>query len=78
MERGLGRKFSTKCILSPQAMIWFWNVGTNYISVKFITFFKLGIVQPKLNNKFPSYVTQAALKNVTILIYHFFPAQNVR
>ena len=69
MERGLGRKFRTKCILSPQAMIWFWNVGTNYISVKFITFLKLGIVQPKLNNKFPSYLTQAALENVTILIY---------
>ena len=50
-------------------MIWFWNVGTNYISVKFITFLKLGIVQPKLNNKFPSYLTQAALENVTILIY---------
>ena len=68
MERGLGRKFGTKCILSPQAMIWFWNVGTNYISIKFI-FFKLGIVHPKLNTKFPSYLTQAALENVTILIY---------
>ena len=57
-------------MLSPQAMIWFWNVRTNYISVKFIVFFlRLGIVQPKLNNKFPSYLTQAALENVTILIY---------
>ena len=32
-------------------------------------FFKLGIVQPKLNNKFPTYLTQAALEQVTILIY---------
>ena len=53
----------------PQAMRWFWNGGTNYISVKFIIFFKLGIVQPKLNNKFPTYLTQAALEHVTILIY---------
>ena len=53
-----------------QAMRWFWNVETNYISVKFIIiFFKLGIVQPKLNNKFPTYLTQAALEHVTILIY---------
>ena len=36
MERGLGRKFRTKCILSPQAMIWFWNVRTNYISVNLL------------------------------------------
>ena len=35
--------FVQSVYLSPQAMIWFWNVGTNYISVKFITFFKLGI-----------------------------------
>ena len=35
-------------------------------------FFKLGIVHPKLNTKFPSYLTQAALENVTILIYFAF------
>ena len=40
-------------------MRWFWNGGTNYISVKFIIFFKLDIVQPKLNDKFPTYLTQA-------------------
>ena len=30
-----------------------------YISVKFIIFFELDIVQPKLNDKFPTYLTQA-------------------
>ena len=39
-------------------MIWFWNVRTNYISVKFIIFFKTWYSS-----------TSAALENVTILIY---------
>ena len=48
-------------------MRWFWNVETNYISVKFITIFKTWY--SLLNNKFPTYLTQAALEHVTILIY---------
>ena len=40
-----------------------------YIGKIYCFFLRLGIVQPKLNNKFPSYLTQAALENVTILIY---------
>ena len=40
-----------------------------YIGKIYYYFFKLGIVQPKLNNKFPTYLTQAALEHVTILIY---------
>ena len=69
MERGLGRKFGTKCILSPQAMIWFWNCRNELYIYQIYFFLKLGIVHPKLNTKFPSYLTQAALENVTILIY---------